>query len=33
MAHQARLECNKYTWEVVCDRWLCLYRKIAENNS
>ena len=33
MAHQARLECNKYTWEVVCDRWLCLYRKIVENNS
>jgi glycosyltransferase involved in cell wall biosynthesis len=33
MTRKARAECRKYTWEVVCDRWLCLYRKIAENNS
>ena len=33
MAHNARTECNKYTWEVVCDRWLCLYREVVENNS
>lgn len=33
MAQKARQECHKYTWEVVCDRWLCLYRKIIENNS
>jgi len=30
---QARQECRKYTWEVVGDRWLCLYRKLVENNS
>ena len=33
MAQKARAECNKYTWEVVCDRWLCLYREIFENYS
>ena len=33
MTRKAREECRKYTWEVVCDRWLCLYRKIVENNS
>jgi L-malate glycosyltransferase len=33
MALKARAECNKYTWETVCDRWLCLYREIIENNS
>lgn len=33
ITRKARAECNKYTWEVVCDRWLCLYREIAENNS
>lgn len=33
MALKAREECRKYTWKVVCDRWLCLYRKIVENNS
>lgn len=33
MVQKAREECRKYTWEVVCDRWLCLYRKIVENNS
>lgn len=32
MTVQAREECRKYTWEVVGDRWLCLYRKLAENN-
>jgi glycosyltransferase involved in cell wall biosynthesis len=33
MALKAREECNKYTWTTVCDRWLCLYREIVENNS
>ena len=33
MVQKAREECRKYTWEVVCDRWLCLYREIIENNS
>jgi glycosyltransferase involved in cell wall biosynthesis len=33
MTLEAREECNKYTWARVCDRWLCLYREIAENNS
>lgn len=33
MTLKARAECNKYTWETVCDRWLCLYREILENNS
>ena len=30
---QAREECRKYTWKVVGDRWLCLYRKLFENKS
>jgi glycosyltransferase involved in cell wall biosynthesis len=33
MTRNARQECNKYTWEVVCDRWLCLYREVIENKS
>lgn len=30
MTRKAREECRKYTWEVVCDRWLSLYRNLAE---
>jgi glycosyltransferase involved in cell wall biosynthesis len=30
---QARQECRKYTWEVVGNRWLCLYRKLFEKKS
>ena len=33
MVQKGREECRKYTWEVVGDRWLCLYRKLSENNS
>ena len=33
MTLKARAECKKYTWEVVCERWLRLYRDVAENNS
>ena len=33
MAAKAREECRKYTWAVVGDRWLCLYRKLSENKS
>jgi L-malate glycosyltransferase len=30
IARQARAECTKYTWKVVCDQWLQLYRELAE---
>ena len=33
MVQKARKEVTKYTWEVVCDQWLRLYRDVAENNS
>jgi L-malate glycosyltransferase len=33
MARQARAECMKYTWEVVCDQWLKLYRSVVQKNS
>lgn len=33
IALQAREECRKYTWEVVGDRWLCLYRELFEKKS
>jgi glycosyltransferase involved in cell wall biosynthesis len=28
--HQARNQCSRYTWEVVCGQWLQLYRDVAE---
>jgi glycosyltransferase involved in cell wall biosynthesis len=33
MARQARAECMKYTWEVVCEQWLKLYRSVVQKNS
>jgi L-malate glycosyltransferase len=33
ITRQARQECRKYTWELVGDRWLCLYREVFENKS
>jgi glycosyltransferase involved in cell wall biosynthesis len=33
MVQKARKEVTKYTWEVVCDQWLRLYRDVAEKNS
>jgi glycosyltransferase involved in cell wall biosynthesis len=30
IARQARAECIKYTWKVVCDQWLQLYRELGE---
>ena len=33
MTKNAREECSKYTWEVVCEQWLTLYRSLAEKNS
>ena len=33
MVQNARKEVNKYTWEVVCDQWLRLYREVSENKS
>jgi glycosyltransferase involved in cell wall biosynthesis len=29
----AREECSKYTWEVVCEQWLRLYREVAGNSA
>ena len=33
MVQKAHKEVTKYTWEVVCDQWLRLYRDVVENNS
>jgi glycosyltransferase involved in cell wall biosynthesis len=33
MTRKAQKESTKYTWEVVCDQWLHLYRELAEKNS
>lgn len=33
IARRARAECTKYTWQVVGDRWLMLYRSVVEKNS
>jgi L-malate glycosyltransferase len=30
IARHARAECTKFTWEVVCDQWLHLYRELIE---
>lgn len=30
---KARKESLKYTWEVVCEQWLKIYREVAEKNS
>ena len=33
MAHKARTECAKYTWEVVCEQWLRLYHTLNQKSS
>jgi len=33
IVQKARKESLKYTWEVVCERWLKLYREVVEKNS
>jgi len=30
MVQRARAECARYTWEVICDQWLHLYRDLAQ---
>ena len=30
IARHARAECTKFTWEVVCNQWLHLYRELAK---
>jgi L-malate glycosyltransferase len=32
IARRAREECERYTWDVVCDQWVHLYRWFQDNN-
>jgi glycosyltransferase involved in cell wall biosynthesis len=32
MAHRARAECARYTWDVVCDQWVRLYTQFSKSN-